>query len=57
MLADLIEAALGPVNRRLEHEVVIDRRHAPDNGLEAAALDGVGGDSSKPSLTGLPLPG
>jgi hypothetical protein len=36
----LVETSLGPAHARLEHEVVIDRRHSPNDGLDGPALDG-----------------
>ena len=37
---DLVEVAARPVDHRLEHELVVDRRHAPDDGLDGAAVQG-----------------
>ena len=34
---DLVEVAFGVVHR-LEHQLGIDRRHAPDDGLDGAAV-------------------
>jgi hypothetical protein len=36
--------AIGLGEHLLEHEVVVDRRDAPDDGLDGAALDGAAGE-------------
>ena len=40
---DLIGLALGAADHRLKHQVEIDRRHAPDDRLDSATLDGATG--------------
>ena len=41
---DLVDRALGLVEHLLEHQVVIGRRHAPDDRLDRTALDGTLGE-------------
>ena len=41
---DLVELALHLADHLLVHEVIVDHRHAPDDGFDRAAVDGAVGD-------------